>query len=145
MKAILLIILVMLQFCLVLLEAKAKDFKQFETPIMEKSVIVTDTGFYPEKVVVYSGTKIKLFVTATTERPSCLVVSDQNIFLPASRGEVTETEVYFEGTGEFVFHCPTGKIKGKFVVLEHPKERRARVQREVASRRKVKVWAPRDQ
>jgi len=128
-KAILLIILVMLQFCLVLLEAKAKDFKQFETPIMEKSVIVTDTGFYPEKVVVYSGTKIKLFVTAT----------------PASRGEVTETEVYFEGTGEFVFHCPTGKIKGKFVVLEHPKERRARVQREVASRRKVKVWAPRDQ
>ena len=145
MKKILFVTLLLFQFFLVFIEARAKEFKQLETPIMEKSVIVTEDGYYPQKIVTYSGVKVRLFLTSTTEMPSCFVVGEQNIFLPAKKGEVTEAEVYFDRVGEYNFYCPTGKIKGKFIVLEHPNDRRKRVRREVASKSKIKIWTPKDE
>lgn len=124
--------------------------KSFERPLREVSLIYTPEGYYPENISVFAGEKVRLFVTATTKQPGCLLIPQKEIFLSAQKGEVSEADLYFDRPGEFKFYCPNGKVFGKLTVLERPEVARARRQREVSrdiasKRSKVKLWKPREE
>lgn len=118
---------------------------RFDNPERMQSVIVTNEGFYPNVIQIFSGETLKLFVTSTTNKPSCLTIPKKNVFLSANRGEVTESTVIFSAPGTYELTCPVGGIKGKIVVQEHPISRRERIRREIASEKRVKIWRPRDE
>ncbi|WP_372656298.1 cupredoxin domain-containing protein [Halobacteriovorax sp.] len=118
---------------------------KFDNPERMQSVIVTNEGFYPHVIHVFSGETMKLFVTSTTNKPSCLTIPKKNVFLSANRGEVSESTVIFSTPGVYEVNCPVGGIKGKIVVQEHPISRRERIRREIASEKRVKIWRPRDE
>ncbi|OUR94051.1 hypothetical protein A9Q84_18230 [Halobacteriovorax marinus] len=119
--------------------------RKFDSPEREQSIIVSSEGYYPKVVHVYSGEKVKFFITSTGSRPSCFTIPKKQVFLPASRGEISESTVFFERPGVYEFNCPAGGIKGRIVVQEHPTARRARIKREIASEKRVKIWRPRDE
>jgi plastocyanin len=117
----------------------------YSNPIRQQSVIVSSDGYFPNVIHAFSGEKLKFFVTSTTTRPSCFTLPAKDVFLPANKGEITESVVYFEKPGVYEFNCPAGGVKGKIVVREHPVARRERIKREIASEKRVRIWRPRDE
>lgn len=113
---------------------------KYEVPIREHGVIVTNEGYYPKRLSIFAGEKIKFFVTSTADQPSCLLVKGKEIFLAAEKGKMAEGEAFFERPGVYTYYCPTGNIEGKITVL--PKK--SKVRRSVASK-KVRVWIPKEE
>lgn len=116
-------------------------------PERSYSIISTAEGFYPQKLALFAGEKVRLFLTATTKANSCFIMDSKNLFLGVEKGKVTELDIYFDRPGEHRFYCPTGKIEGKFIVLETPTRRlnkKEKRRREIASEHKpgVNIWMP---
>ncbi len=120
---------------------------EYERPKRELSFIVTEDGFYPKRQFVYLGEKVRFFVTSTTNKSSCLIIKGKDFFLEAKKGSMSEKEAFFNRAGEYDIYCPTQKYGAKITVLEHPKDKRERIKRDIASResKKIKVWRPRDE
>lgn len=120
--------------------------KMNTVPQREVSIIVTDEGFYPNKFMAYAGERIDFFVTSTTERPSCFMVKNKELFMAAKKGKISEGSVFFTQPGLYHFYCPSMKnINGTITVIEHPDVIEKRKARDLASEKKVKVWIPEDE
>lgn len=118
--------------------------RSYELPTREVSIIVTDEGFYPSKVSVFKGEKVKFFITSTSENKNCFILKGKDLFLSAEKGNVSEGVVFFDETARIEFYCPTSQEKGHLTVLERPGDKARRIQRELASE-KVKVWMPKEE
>lgn len=98
--------------------ALGQKAKTFDYPQREIAVIVTDQGYFPDKISVFEGEKVRFFVTSTIEGPDCFVVDQHKIFLAAEKGKLTEAETIFKVPGKFKFYCPSHKLKGHITVIE---------------------------
>lgn len=111
-----------------------------KSPVREVSIIVTKEGYYPKSISVFEGEKVKFYVTATVEEPSCMIVEAHKVFMAANKGKITEGETVFDKAGDFAFYCPGSKIDGKIVVL-----RKQMAKREVASEKgEAMLWTPKE-
>jgi plastocyanin domain-containing protein len=127
------------------------DAKVFDKPQREHSIILTESGYYPDQIVAFEGERLKLFVTSTIDKPECLVVEDHKIFLEATKGKVASGESVLAKAGTYKFYCPSSHYQGKLVVLEKKvkKDKPKRlipsedVAREIASE-KPSYWTPRN-
>lgn len=116
--------------------------KKFKAPYREVSIIVTDEGYYPRKISVFQGEKVRFFVTSTTDNPGCMIIPEKKIFLSARKGKVSETEVYFEKDGRWRFYCPSGKMDGHITAIKKESLNK-KLKRSIAS--KPRIWMPRDE
>lgn len=91
--------------------------KSFKNPLREISVIVTNEGFYPNKIAVFEGERVRFFVTSTVEEPQCMVIDRHKIFLGAVKGKMSEGEAIFNTPGKYKFYCPSSKAKGSLTVI----------------------------
>ena len=107
-------------FSLAFVKAEGDYFKarKFDTPRRDVAVIVSDGGYYPENVVVFKGEKIRLYLTSAGKKEGCLNLAAKDFALSASPGEVAEGVIFFNEPGTYKFHCPVGKVDGRFTVLE---------------------------
>ncbi len=122
------------------LEYKGHEAKSYTFPLRNMAVIASDEGYYPSNLVIFEGEKIQLVVTSTSKEPSCFILQEKGVFLEASKGKVSEAEVFFKDPGIYKFHCPTQKIEGKITVLEKIKPEVEPVDR----KRTPAVWMPKD-
>ena len=81
----------------------SKEFKakKYDQPVREISIIATEDGFYPNKIVAFEGEKLHFFVTSTVEKGQCFILQNHEVFLAADKGKVNETEVIAENPGFF--------------------------------------------
>lgn len=142
------------------LEVAEEDSKEFQkdreralagaeavmtTPTREFSVIVTKEGYYPRKISLFAGEKLRLFVTNLTDEQNCLIVTGHNIFLAAQKGNITEGEALFDRPGVYPFYCPSSKFNGQITVIEKKKKVVILPQRGIASEKSAPaVWMPKD-
>ena len=110
-------------------------------PLREVSIILGSEGYYPQKITIFEGEKVRFYLTSSISEGSCLLMESPKLFLAANRGKISEGEVIFEEPGEYQFYCPNVKEAGRVIVL--PKKR---PQREIASQEtpKSQVWMPKD-
>lgn len=114
--------------------------KKFKTPKREFGLIVTQEGYYPDKISVYAGEEITLFLTSTLSNPSCLLIPEKNVHMAANMGKVTEARVVFSSPGEHTFVCPVGNIKGTITVIKKEDQ----LKRKMASIPTSQVWMPKE-
>lgn len=134
-------------------QTKALDYqfnkgKKFDVPVRELSIIATEEGYYPQGFSVFAGEKIRFFLTTTSNTPSCLIIGEKELYLTATKGNLSEGTVYFDKPGQFKFYCPTNKISGRLTVIKRPKTAEEVLearQRKIASENKIKVWFPKDE
>lgn len=117
---------------------------KYQQPLREVSVIVSEDGFYPSKIMAYEGEKIKFFVTSTNNTGHCFVLQKHNVFISAQKGRVGEGETIVDKAGRYKFYCPANKSTGYLTVFKkfNPEEK-TQLKRDVASE-KVIHWMPRD-
>lgn len=126
--------------------ALAQKAHTFKNPIREIAVIVTDQGYFPDKISVFEGEQVRFFVTSTIDGPDCFVVDQHKIFLAAEKGKMTEAETIFKIPGKYKFYCPSHNLKGHITVIEKVKLTKAveKKVRDVASEENEdsKIWLP---
>lgn len=111
-------------------------------PAREIAIIFSDEGYYPKSISVFEGEKVRFFITSTTEKPHCFIVESHKLFLSATKGKISEGEVFFDKPGQFSFYCPSSKNDGRVVVIESKKKE---AERSVASEKKDPLqWVPKD-
>ncbi|AYF44658.1 cupredoxin-like domain protein [Halobacteriovorax sp. BALOs_7] len=118
----------------------------FDVPRRSISVIASEKGFYPENITAFVGERVSLFVTAATDRPSCFIMKEHDVYVEAKKGEVREATIFLDSPGRFKFYCPSGEISGSFTVIDHPKDQKKK-KRDLASTRRdnVRVWQPKEE
>lgn len=129
------------------LHAGENNFKatKYKNPLREISVIVTDSGFYPNKIMAFEGDKIHFFITSTAKAAQCFVLQKHEVFVSAEKGMINEVEVYANQVGRFKFFCPSFEFKGYLTVIEKETVSQQQV-RSIASQGSTKpgYWQPRD-
>ena len=88
--------------------------------VQEFSIIVTEKGFFPNKVIVRRNIPVNLYLTATDSRSLCFVMKkgDFNFHQGVGSKNVERISFHPTETGPFEFHCPINKIKGNLIVRD---------------------------
>ena len=125
-----------------------KDFqgKTFKKPLRELSVIITDDGYYPNKMLAYVGERVRFFVTSTSKKGQCFILQKHEVFISAEKGQLNELDVVLDNPGKYRFYCPSNKNFGHLTVLEKDTDNKI-VERDIASKGKSDksdYWTPRD-
>ena len=124
--------------------------KTFKNPLREVSIIVTPEGYYPDKIAVFEGEKVRFFVTSTTDDPHCFVIDKHKIFLGATKGKMTEGESIFNSPGKYKFYCPSYKAKGSLTVIPKGRKTVTKVKktetktRDIAGAADPALWVPKN-
>jgi len=77
-----------------------------DVPYREQAVIMTKEGFYPNRLTVFKGEKVRFFVTAVGDESACFNIPDKNIYTTAKVGKIIEAETFFDKAGTYQFNCP---------------------------------------
>jgi hypothetical protein len=123
-------------------ETYNKDLK-LDIPYREQAVIVTKQGFYPNRLVVFKGEKVRFFVTAIGDTTACFNIPNKNIFTTAHQGKIAEAETFFDKAGTFTFNCPNSSFSGRVMVVEKQADKDETLRRGLASD-VIKVWQPKE-
>ncbi|AUN98504.1 hypothetical protein DOM21_08640 [Bacteriovorax stolpii] len=116
---------------------------KLDVPYREQAIIIGKEGFYPNRIVVYKGEKVRFFITAVGVDSACFSIPDKNAFSTPSKDKIAETEVFFDKVGVFQFNCPNLTFNGRVMVLEKASDM-AETQRRGLASDVVKVWRPKD-
>jgi plastocyanin domain-containing protein len=141
-KILLVLFIISTSSVLALEESYNRDVK-LDVPYQEHSIIVSRDGFFPNRIVVFKGEKVRFFVTAVGVDSACFNIPDKNVFASANSHKIVEAEAFFDKVGIFQFNCPNNTFKGRVMVLEKPSDKEETTRRGLASD-VVKVWKPKD-
>ena len=117
--------------------------KTLDVPYREMAIIIGKEGFYPNRITLYKGEKVRFFITSAGTDSACFNIPDKNVFSSPVKDKITETEVYFDKVGVFQFNCPNNTFTGRVMVLEKYSDIEESKRRGLASD-KVKIWRPKD-
>ena len=123
-------------------ESYNKD-KTLDVPYREQAVIISKDGFYPNRLTVFKGEKVRFFVTAVGVESACFNIPDKNIYKTAVASQIVEAETFFDKVGVFQFNCPNNTFTGRVMVLEKASDKDESARRGLASDT-VKIWKPKD-
>ncbi len=144
MKTIFLLTLLILTGQVYSLEETYFKPQKLDIPSRENAIIVSDTGFYPNRIVVFRGEKVKFYVTNISDNTQCFNIPDKNVFTSAMKGKMTEGEAFFDKSGIYHFNCPNSQFSGRIIVMEKAEDKQETARRGLASD-KVKIWKPKDE
>lgn len=114
-----------------------------DVPYREVAIIAGKEGFYPNRITLYKGEKVRFFITSVGVESACFNIPDKNVFSSPVKDKIAEAEVYFDKVGIFQFNCPNNAFTGRVMVLEKGSDREETLRRGLASD-KVKIWMPKE-
>lgn len=138
------LLVLFLSFNTLALEETYFNAQKLDVPMRENAIIVSDTGFYPNRIVIFKGEKVKFYVTNISENAQCFNIPDKNVFTTAQKGKIAEGEAFFDKSGVFVFNCPNSNFQGRLIVMEKAQDMAESARRGLASD-KVKIWKPKEE
>lgn len=142
-KLVLFLFIVPISLMSELAHAQAKE-KMFEQPLREFALILTDEGYYPNRLMAHTGERVRFFVTSTKKTTDCFLVQDHKIFLSAKFGEISEGEVTFKEAGKYKFYCPSSKHEGFVTVVDKASNVDDQKRAIASEEEKPAYWTPRD-
>ncbi|MBY0415670.1 MAG: hypothetical protein K2Q18_15965, partial [Bdellovibrionales bacterium] len=117
--------------------------RSLDVPYREQAIIIGKEGYFPNRITVYKGEKVRFFVTSVGVDSACFNIPDKSVFSSPGKEKITETEVFFDKVGVFQFNCPNNTFTGRVMVLEKASDREETQRRGLASDL-VKVWKPKE-
>lgn len=125
------------------LEESYNKERTLDVPYREQAIIVSKDGFFPNRLVVFKGEKVRFFVTAVGVDSACFNIPDKNVYTSAAPQKIAEAETFFDKVGVFQFNCPNNSFTGRVMVLEKASDRDETMRRGLASDT-VKIWKPKE-
>ncbi len=117
--------------------------RTLDVPYREVAILIGKEGFYPNRVTLYKGEKVRFFISSVGVDSACFNIPDKNVFSSPGKDKIAEAEVYFDKVGVFQFNCPNNTFTGRVMVLEKYSDREESRRRGLASDT-VKIWRPKE-
>lgn len=125
------------------LEESYNNERSLDVPYRELAVIISKDGFFPNRLVVFKGEKVRFFITAVGFDSACFNIPDKNVFSSMASLKIVETETFFDKVGVFQFNCPNNSFTGRIMVLEKESDKKETKRRGLASDT-IKIWEPKE-
>ncbi|NUM89824.1 MAG: cupredoxin domain-containing protein [Bdellovibrionales bacterium] len=90
----------------------------FKYGVQEFSLIATDTGYLPSKVIARKNIPVRLFVTSASARNLCIVLDEFSVKKGVQAQKVEEIRLLPTAVGQYKFYCPVQQIEGTLVVRD---------------------------
>jgi plastocyanin domain-containing protein len=99
-------------------EESVKPEEVFKNGVQEVSVIATDTGYLPSRIIVRKNIPVRLFLTSASSATLCFVMDDFSVKKGMSPQVVEEVRFLPTKAGQYKFYCPVKEIQGSVVVRD---------------------------
>lgn len=86
--------------------------------VQEFSIIATDTGYYPSKVIVRKNIPVRLTLTSASNTSYCFMLDEFNVRKGVPTQEVVEVRFMPTKASTYKFYCPKQEIEGQIVVRD---------------------------
>ena len=88
--------------------------------VQEYSIIVTEKGYFPNKVIVRRNIPVNLYLTATDSQNFCFVMKNGEYNFHRGVGSKRIEKISFKPmqAGPYKFHCPIQNIEGTLIVRD---------------------------
>lgn len=91
--------------------------KKFKTPLEQRSLIVREGEYFPQKIIVHQGSELELHMTSLKTPNACVFIKDLNFFTGLDSMQVMTKKVKLDKAGTFKIYCPSIKGSAQLVVL----------------------------
>ena len=118
----------------------------FDRPMRELGLVISRDGYYPQKLAVFAGEQLRIFLATTSQESGCFVMPSKDLVLSVAPGHITEGLIYFDHAGTYPFYCPAGKIEGEVVVLaRESREKNNLESKQTDLGRPMHIWRPKEE
>lgn len=88
--------------------------------VQEISLIVSDYGYFPNRVFVTQNVPVKIYMTTPSKNTLCFMLDNMGLKKGITPGKVEEITFTPGQAGNFRFYCPVKSIEGTLTVREAP-------------------------
>lgn len=88
--------------------------------VQEISLIVSDYGYFPNRVFVTQNVPVKIYMTTPSKHTLCFMLDNMGVKKGITPGKVEEITFTPSQAGNFRFYCPVKSIEGTLTVREAP-------------------------
>jgi len=99
-------------------EDSVRPEEVFKNGVQEFSLIATDTGYLPSRLIVRRGIPVRLFLTSASARTLCFVMDDFSLRKGVAPQQVEEIRFLPTKSGQYKFYCPVQEIQGSVTVRD---------------------------
>ncbi len=99
-------------------DSSVKPEEVFKNGVQELSLIVTDTGYLPSRLIVRRNIPVRLFLTSASAKALCFVMDDFSLRKGVGAQQVEEVRFLPTRSGQYKFYCPVQEIQGTVVVRD---------------------------
>lgn len=99
-------------------EDSVRPEEVFKNGVQEFSLIATDTGYLPSRLIVRRNIPVRLFLTSGSARTLCFVMDDFSLRKGMAPQKVEEVRFLPTKAGQYKFYCPVQEIQGTVVVRD---------------------------
>lgn len=88
--------------------------------VQEFSVIVSDYGYFPNRIFVTQNVPVKIYMTTPSKNTLCFMIDSWGVKKGITPGKIDEVSFVPRDAGNFRFYCPVKSIEGTLTVREAP-------------------------
>jgi len=99
-------------------EDAVKPEEVYKNGVQEFSIIATDTGYLPSRLIVRRNIPVRIFLTSASARTLCIVMDDFSLRKGVANQQVEEVRFLPTKAGQYKFYCPVQEIQGSIVVRD---------------------------
>lgn len=99
-------------------EESVRPEEVYKYGIQEFSIIASDTGFFPTKVIVRKNIPVRLTLTSASSTSYCFMLDEFNVRKGVPSQEVVEVRFLPTKASTYRFYCPKQEIEGTIVVRD---------------------------
>ncbi len=99
-------------------EDAVKPEEVYKHGVQEFSIIASDTGFFPTKVIVRKNIPVRLMLTSASTTAYCFMLDEFNVRKGVPFQEVVEVRFLPTKASTYRFYCPKQEIEGTIVVRD---------------------------
>ncbi|MCO5144264.1 MAG: cupredoxin domain-containing protein, partial [Oligoflexia bacterium] len=95
-----------------------KPEEVYKHGVQELSIILTETGFLPNKIYVRKNIPVRLFLTSGSPESLCFIMDDFSIREGVGNQLIKDIRLLPNKAGTYRFYCPVREIEGSMIVRD---------------------------
>jgi plastocyanin domain-containing protein len=101
-----------------ILDKSVRPEEVYKNGVQEISLIATDTGYLPSRLIVRANIPVRLYITSASARTFCFVLDEFSLRKGVENQRVVEVNFLPTKPGHYRFYCPVKEIQGELVVRD---------------------------
>lgn len=99
-------------------EESVRPEEVYKYGVQEFALIASDTGYFPNKIIVRRNIPVKLYLTSASSQSLCFVMDDFSIRKGVQNMQTDQVNFLPTKAGQYKFYCPVKEIEGSIVVRD---------------------------